>query len=337
MSCFNPKLMRAIVDPDTGVVTYSFVNEPGRFMDPSPVSLAEQLRDSVAFIHVPCGKCEGCRLDYTKLWSTRMVYEFEETKKAVFITLTYRDEDLPLADDGTPTLCKRDVQLWLKRLRKHLARKDITIRYYLCGEYGPKRERPHYHAILFGVSLNDIPDLVYLGANPELHYSSYTSPVWQDIWSHGYIKITDVTARVCDYVARYVLKKTKDVIDINDGDTLRIPPFNLSSRKPGIGFSRVESLVDAGLTQLTHVDASGDYTYALPSKALQRLEERYKKAGDLEKASVYHTLRQDIAESARQSLIAELNGRSYNEYLVDKRKERLRALGILPVRDFDSD
>ena len=55
----------------------------------------ESDKDDPKKFQVPCGKCIGCRLDYAKRWSDRMYLEFDHTKKAVFITLTYRDEDLP--------------------------------------------------------------------------------------------------------------------------------------------------------------------------------------------------------------------------------------------------
>lgn len=55
-----------------------------------------------------------------------------------------------------PYLCKRDLQLFIKRLRKYLYIKGKTInydfgkiRYYACGEYGPVHFRPHYHLILW--------------------------------------------------------------------------------------------------------------------------------------------------------------------------------------------
>lgn len=45
-----------------------------------------------------------------------------------------------------PHLSKRDLQLFLKRLRKRLNEK---IRYYAVGEYGPVHFRPHYHLLLW--------------------------------------------------------------------------------------------------------------------------------------------------------------------------------------------
>lgn len=49
-----------------------------------------------------------------------------------------------------PHLSKRDLQLFIKRLRKYLSKvSDEKIRYYAVGEYGPIHFRPHYHLLLW--------------------------------------------------------------------------------------------------------------------------------------------------------------------------------------------
>ena len=68
----------------------------------------------------------------------------------MFLTLTYNDDNLP-SDVG---LHKDDLQRFFKRLRKALDTKKI--RYFACGEYGDTTSRPHYHAIVFGLGLNEI-------------------------------------------------------------------------------------------------------------------------------------------------------------------------------------
>lgn len=52
---------------------------------------------------------------------------------------------------GCMTYCsKRDVQLFLKRVRKSLSKySDEKIRYYAVSEYGPKTFRAHYHVLFF--------------------------------------------------------------------------------------------------------------------------------------------------------------------------------------------
>jgi hypothetical protein len=98
------------------------------------------------FIQLPCGQCIGCRLAHSRDWATRCVHEAHMHDHNCFITLTYSPENLP--EGGT--LVRKHFTDFMKRLRKALAVDDISIRFFGCGEYGSKLERPHYHAIIFG-------------------------------------------------------------------------------------------------------------------------------------------------------------------------------------------
>ncbi len=198
MSCTNPNLMRYRIDPDSGAVVSSFVGN-GSYMDPS--SYGTPYVDPEWYIPVPCGKCASCKCDYSRDWSNRMILELQDHDQAMFLTLTYNDDHLPLSPQGYPTLVKRDVQLFFKRLRKYLGVQ--RIRYYLAGEYGSTTHRPHYHAIIYGIGINSFPDVVYRGQN-KLGHPFYTSPTLERIWSNGFIVFSSVTWRTCNYVARYV-------------------------------------------------------------------------------------------------------------------------------------
>lgn len=92
-------------------------------------------------IFVPCGKCIECERQRANDFARRCVDEASLYKDCCVVTLTYNSDHLP---DGE-SLCRRDVQLFLKRLRK---RHDV--RYFGCGEYGSKKGRPHYHLLIFG-------------------------------------------------------------------------------------------------------------------------------------------------------------------------------------------
>ena len=100
---------------------------------------------------VPCGKCLACRIARRQEWSMRVIHELAGYKDAVFLTLTYSDDHLP--DNGS--LVVADLQKFFKRLRKQYAKRNngIKLRYYACGEYGDRHGRPHYHAIVCGLSL----------------------------------------------------------------------------------------------------------------------------------------------------------------------------------------
>lgn len=98
-------------------------------------------------LEVPCGKCLACRIAKRREWTIRMIHELGYHEDSIFVTLTYDDDHLP----NNYSLVKSDLVKFFKRLRKNLH--DRKIKYFACGEYGEVTQRPHYHAIIFGLSL----------------------------------------------------------------------------------------------------------------------------------------------------------------------------------------
>ena len=194
------------------------------------------------FVEIPCGHCRECRLKYSREWADRLLLESLEHEHTWFITLTYSDANLPLNFDSDgvlvnggvphPTLVKKHVQDFLKRLRRWLEYNGYNdkIRYYCAGEYGDHTHRPHYHMVLFGM---DIPDLVPYKIT-KLGFQLYNSNILNKIWSHGYVVIGQFTWETGAYVARYTMKKVNGLSKedyINAGIQ---PEFAIMSRKPGI-------------------------------------------------------------------------------------------------------
>ena len=101
-------------------------------------------------IKLPCGRCIGCRLERSRQWAVRLVHEKRFHSRSSFITLTYAPEHMPR--DGSLNL--EHFQKFLKRLRKWRG-DPKSIRFFHAGEYGEKRGRPHYHAIIFGEDFRD--------------------------------------------------------------------------------------------------------------------------------------------------------------------------------------
>lgn len=61
------------------------------------------------------------------------------------LTLTYDERHVRRLDDGRLSLRFRDVQLYIKRVRKA----GYYVKYICVGEYGGETHRPHYHCILW--------------------------------------------------------------------------------------------------------------------------------------------------------------------------------------------
>lgn len=116
-------------------------------------------------VFVKCGKCSECVKSYQNAWMIRNLMQLRETTFAVFFTLTYRESTVPTQVDSDtgelhPTVCKRDVQLFLKRFREFRRKRGLStdFKYFITSEYGPTTLRPHYHGLLHGVTLLDFQE-----------------------------------------------------------------------------------------------------------------------------------------------------------------------------------
>ena len=160
------------------------------------------------YVEIPCGKCIGCRLAYSKEWANRCVLESKGWKNNYFITLTYAPDTLPLNEEfGNATLKPKDLQDFMKRLRIEWQRKHghDNVRFYACGEYGSKTHRPHYHILAFNLPLYDLEELKKTDNGDML----YISREIDKIWGKGNTWVGEVNWNTCAYVARYIMKKQK--------------------------------------------------------------------------------------------------------------------------------
>lgn len=146
--------------------------------------------------------------------------ELQRHKSATFTTLTYDEPNKP------PTLRKRDLQLFLKRFRKEMAKNGQPIRFLASGEYGEQTYRPHYHAILYGAHETDADTINYT-------------------WRLGHTTTVPANPATIAYTAGYTSKKIDDAwryqqgteqIDYDTGEIYNWQaPFLQMSRRPGIG------------------------------------------------------------------------------------------------------
>lgn len=193
-------------------------------------------------VTVPCGRCIGCRLERSRQWAVRCLYENQLHSESCFVTLTYDPVHLPPGG----TLDKRHFQLFMKRLRK--AYPGRRIRYFHCGEYGSSLERPHYHAIIFGLDFED--RVLY---KEERGVRIDISDSLARLWPFGFSTVGNVTFESAAYVARYVTKKVSGVaadrhyerVIPETGEVVSVlPEYVTMSLKPGIGagwFNRFSS------------------------------------------------------------------------------------------------
>lgn len=155
-------------------------------------------------LFVPCGKCRACRISRSREWAVRIIHEASCHDGSIFTTLTYDDENLP----GNGELVKKDLQDFLKRLRRDL--EPRKVRYFGVGEYGDQYGRPHYHVLIFGLSIDD----------PATH------ALVSENWNKGRIHIGTVTYDSARYCADYIQKKLYGKAADDDG---RVQPFKIAS------------------------------------------------------------------------------------------------------------
>lgn len=125
----------------------------------------------------------------------RVTHEHLYWPEACFVTLTYAPEHLP--KDGS--IDKEELQRFFKRLRKNLDGRKI--RYYATGEYGDRTYRPHYHAIIMGISLAEH----HIGQKGHC----LKGPI-NDAWEKGFVNLGTVNAKSIRYVANYINKVYHD-------------------------------------------------------------------------------------------------------------------------------
>lgn len=226
--------------------------------------------ENIRYERIPCGKCIGCRLDYSKNWATRCVLEASMWEHNWFITLTYDKDHLPKHENGEFTdhngltwtddtnswqgyLKPNDMTLFLKRLRKHWSThfQHQNIRFFYCGEYGGAPHplykdrttgemiysegfRPHYHVIFFNLPI-PIGLMELDKEKSKSGMQQFKCKLIEDIWGKGRVRISEVNWQTCAYTARYITKKvTGEPAAAHYGLMGQTPEFVRMSRMPGI-------------------------------------------------------------------------------------------------------
>ena len=175
----------------------------------------------------PCGRCIECLSRKRNDWSIRLQFQLnsmDKDKLAFFTTLTYKNECLHLVKHGDvvfANLSKTDFQSFMKRLRRYVEYhyNVKNLKFYACGEYGPRTYRPHMHLIMFNfpkMPLNQVQEIL------------------QKSWNYGEVRRTSLLKESrCHYATKYMI--FEDFIPDCPGIEL---PFKLMSN--GLGHCLAE-------------------------------------------------------------------------------------------------
>lgn len=152
-----------------------------------------------------CGCCQGCLLRRARDTAIRCVHEstLHPSDSCHFLTFTYSDHHIPrLPICGRPTLDKTAMPSMFKRLRANTGQKGI--KYLQVGEYGTKTLRPHYHAVVFGLRLDDRR----VFSRGRFGHSLFNSTILQDAWlDQGHVVAAEFNFDTAQYCSRYLLDK----------------------------------------------------------------------------------------------------------------------------------
>lgn len=162
-----------------------------------PFSLMKDGLEMVA----ACGTCTSCRAVRRRDVIGRALAEARapSTRHFTFTTLTYGHDNRYSQKVDHPhanKLVYRDIQLWLKRIRKRQipgTKDKYRVRYMVAGEYGTLKGRAHWHCLLWWQS------------EPPKYL---TVERWSDdpFWSEGFTNWQKANAKCVAYVAKYITK-----------------------------------------------------------------------------------------------------------------------------------
>lgn len=285
------------------------------------------IKDGAAY---PCGRCMPCLYNRKRLWTHRIHLEALCHRDSCFLTLTYSDARLNLISERIggvetgrvlPTLRRKDLQDWLKRLRKAI--QPCRIRFYGCGEYGDHTWRPHYHVILFGFKgcLRGMTHPAHLDGG-----CCERCDLILKTWGLGHIFAGELNLMSAGYVAGYVTKKLSGMDNVRLRG--RYPEFSAMSQ--GIGKNALWEIasqlmaykLDESMEDVPSAMRHGRVEYPLGRFLRGKLREYVGHENNAPEATL------DAIKAELQPLrdFAFREGRSFKEVVVEANAPRVAAL-----------
>lgn len=243
MACYHPLNARfrtpaEIADGLSRGIKRSLLNRPivkGELTESDLDIVDTSTGEVYSWFKIPCDKCIGCRLAFSREWANRNTLESlcydEDVNK--FLTFTYDNSFVPVSSEGVLTTNLDHISEFNKNLRAYY---DYNfnhqgVRFYATSEYGSTTLRPHYHASYFNLP---IPDLKRIATNFRGD-PLYSSELINKIWGKGFVVIGDFAWNTAAYTARYIVKKLKGEASLEYSAFGLEPENSRMSRRPGIG------------------------------------------------------------------------------------------------------
>lgn len=236
-----------------------------------------------------CNQCINCKTYRASTWTQRLMDELTWYNDICIVVLSYDNEHITWGkrtqEGRYGTLWHPDVQKYIKRVRKaintewkkgNLNAQEKELKYFVAGEYGTEKGRPHYHVVFYGLN----------GLKNKIH-----KKIVDENWDKGTVywdkECREINEAAMRYVAQYVQKKIYDgksgAYYTNRGQT---EPYNISSK--GLGKR----------TALKHEKTfeENGYTYPNGKGHIKPVSRYYIKIWRERDLKAYLTLNQNIAE-----------------------------------------
>lgn len=170
---------------------------------------------------VPCKRCWACKKNRVNDLTGRALCEAAESDYALALTLTY-DSKKCYSPMQPKVIHKQDFQIFIRLWR----RSHTKARYLVAGEYGARKGRAHFHAIIFGQ-----------GMPPSIPEQKNTHiPEWQ--YGHVYAEFA-VNERNIRYATKYLVKSLDD-----KKDEERSEEWVSYSKKPLLGYQHIVQMAE---------------------------------------------------------------------------------------------
>ena len=140
----------------------------------------------------PCGQCVHCKVVRRKELTGRCVAE-ADTQPSICVTLTLSDQSIDKKDWRSAETWAKEMRTMRHRIERRTGKKPL-LRW--TGETGGQTDRPHAHALIFGVPDSWVPE-------KQLKYQNL------DWWKHGHCTVDKVTSASAGYVLGYITDKEK--------------------------------------------------------------------------------------------------------------------------------
>lgn len=247
-------------------------------------------------VPVPCGKCPECKSRRVSGWSFRLMQQDKQAETSLFVTFTYDTRHVPITQKGFMSLRKKDMQLFFKKLRK---KNPYKIKYYYCGEYGGKTNRPHYHAVIFNALYEHIESSWELG---ETHYGT-------------------VTGASVGYVLKYMTKEPRIPMHENDD---RVKEYSNMSKGLGLSYLTPAMVAwhKANLNERVYINIEGGKKIPMPRYIKQKLYSE----DELSDIAANNQIKQKEKGNELQEKLIELHGSEWERIFQQIQAAKLKKM-----------